>query len=574
MAEATRNGPGRPRIAVFAGPNATVLNSEPLVTSNKARARAGLSPRMFPDGVALPYDVLRPQRLAAPATVYVEQFSAHPMEADAAPLYGPPDGYLDAAGAFHRERSGPSDRPVYEITLEPADGLYPLPYMALQADGQPWDADEAAPFGPPDRARQPFYPDASRVFEEIDRLTPGDDGLGGHLARLADFDFYRPAPPAGYTRGQAEADRTDVGRGDIEPEQRGRDYFPYRPVHLIRQPSRLALAQITNTVQRAMASDGCAGGLWLEGSPYVEETAWWLNLLIDTPLPLAACASQRPHGALANDGDHNIVDAVRYLTSGEWADADGRDGLGAVVVMDQQIIAARSVQKGDARPGGYLATGGHGGVLGSVSSIGRPVISWRPVARHTWSSEVRLSQLPDSVDGVQRRTGGPIERVPVRGREADGSLRADAIPTVSLVKHGQYTEEADVVDPDQEVQVLGRLERNLAGRPLAGFVAEGSAPFATLNESVELALRTAAFSGFPVVKVGRGNADGITESVYAPFAVAGGNLSATKARLLLMAALLRLGALPPAADPTAPTRAEMAATRAALDAYQEVFDRH
>jgi hypothetical protein len=257
-----------------------------------------------------------------------------------------------------------------------------------------------------------------------------------------------------------------------------------------------------------------------------------------------------------------------------WADADGRDGLGAVVVMDQQIIAARSVQKGDARPGGYLATGGHGGVLGSVSSIGRPVISWRPVARHTWSSEVRLSQLPGSVDGVQRRSDGPIERVPVGVRDADGSLRADAIPTVSLVKHGQYTEEADVVDPGQEVQVLARLERNLAGRPLAGYVAEGSAPFATLNESVEVALRTAAFSGFPVVKVGRGNADGITESVYAPFAVAGGNLSATKARLLLMAALLRLGALPPAADPAAPTRAEMAATRAALDAYQEIFDRH
>jgi L-asparaginase len=574
MAEAPRTGPPRPRIAVFAGPNATVLNSEPLVTSNKARARAGLAPRSFPDGVPQPYDVLRPQRLAAPATVYVEQFSAHPLEADAAQLYGPPDGYLDTAGTFHRERSDASDRPVYEVVLEPDDGLYPLPYMALQADGQPWDGDEAAPFGPPDRTRQPFYPDASRVFEEIDRLTPGDDGLGGHLARLADYDFYRPAPPAGYTRGLPKADRTDVGSGDIEPEERGRDYFPYRPVHLIRQPSRLALAQITNTVQRALARDGCAGGLWLEGSPYVEETAWWLNLLIDTRLPIAACASQRPHGALANDGDHNIVDAVRYLTSGVWADADGSDSLGAVVVMDQQILAARSVQKGDARPGGYVTTGGHGGVLGSISTIGRPVISWRPVARHTWSSDVRLSQLPDSVDGVQRGAGGRIELVSVPVREADGSLRADAIPTVSLVKHGQYTEESDVVDPGQEVHVLARLERNLAGRPLAGFVAEGSAPFGTLNESVEVALRSAAFSGSPVVKVGRGNADGITESVYAPFAIAGGNLSATKARLLLMAALLRLGALPPAADAAAPTRAEMAATRAALDAYQEIFDRH
>jgi hypothetical protein len=32
----------RPKIAVFSGPTATIQNSEPLVTSNKARARHGL----------------------------------------------------------------------------------------------------------------------------------------------------------------------------------------------------------------------------------------------------------------------------------------------------------------------------------------------------------------------------------------------------------------------------------------------------------------------------------------------------------------------------------------------------
>jgi hypothetical protein len=558
-AAAGRAGGGiRPRIVVFAGPNATVLNSEPLVTSNKARARAGLPPRTHPDGTPLRFDALRPQRLAASATVYVEQLSAHPLEADAAGLYGPPDGYVDRAGTFHRERTAPSDVPVYEVVLEPDDGLYPLPYMALQADGRPWDGDEADPFGPPGRHRQPFYPDAARVFEEIDRLNPGDDGLASHLARLADYDFLRPAPPGGWTAAG---------------EAGGRDFFPYRPPHLIRQPSRLVLARLTNAVQDALTSGSYAGGLWLEGSPYVEDTAWWLNLLIDTPAPLAACASQRPHGALGNDGDRNIVDAVTYLVSGTWADAAGRDALGAVVVMDQQILSARSVQKADARPGGYVVAGGAGGLLGSISSIGRPLVSNVPRHRHTWSSEVRLTQLPEVVDGVRRRPGGAIERVAVPIRDGDGGLRPDAIPIVSLLKHGPYIEADDDVDANREPGIRARLDLALERHPLAGFVAEGSAPFGTVNESAEAALRLTTFSGFPVVKVGRGGG-GVTEGLYAPFAIAGGTLTATKARLLLMACLLRFGGLPPAADPANPAAAEMAATRRTLDLYQAIFDSH
>ena len=123
------------KIAHLAGPTATIQNSPPLVTSNKARQKYGLSPRKNPDGSDQRFDILRAQRLAAPATVYVECFSAHPLEADAAELYGPPDGYLDAKGAFHKERTSPQDKAVFEIEIRPEDGLYPLPYMARQADG-------------------------------------------------------------------------------------------------------------------------------------------------------------------------------------------------------------------------------------------------------------------------------------------------------------------------------------------------------------------------------------------------------------------------------------------------------
>ena len=91
----------KPRIAYFAGSNATIHSIPPLVTSNKARAKYGLTALTNPDGTSARLDVLRPQRLARPAVVYVEQFSAHPLEADAAELYGPPDGYLDASGNFH-----------------------------------------------------------------------------------------------------------------------------------------------------------------------------------------------------------------------------------------------------------------------------------------------------------------------------------------------------------------------------------------------------------------------------------------------------------------------------------------
>src|ERR671924_667831 len=122
-------GVPRPRIAVFSGASATIANTQPLVTSNTARRKYGLAPRQNADGSPLRFDVLRPQRLAAPVTVYVRQFSAHPLESDVAWLYGPPDGYVGAAGTFSRERLADDDKPVYEVTLSPDDGLYMLPYM-------------------------------------------------------------------------------------------------------------------------------------------------------------------------------------------------------------------------------------------------------------------------------------------------------------------------------------------------------------------------------------------------------------------------------------------------------------
>ena len=349
---------GRPRIAVFSGPTATIQNSEPLVTSNKAREKYGLPLRTNPGGTPMRFDVIRAQRLASPVTVYIEQFIAHPLERDAAELYAQPDGYLDSTGVFHKERTGPSDRPVYEVTLKPEDGLYPLPYMARQANGQAWEMDGTEKNVPADLCRVPFFPDGSRLFEEIDRLGISDEGVGCLLTAKANFDFYRALPSGGYAKGRSAGERTDAGDGDITPEVRGIDFFPYRPGYLRKEPPMAALARLTNVVQRALSSGKYLGGIWLEGSPFVEETTYWLNLLIDTNLPIVGNSSQRPHGAIGNDGDRNIVDSVAYITSRIWEDENGRDCIGAVAILDEQIFTARDVQKADARPGGYIATEG------------------------------------------------------------------------------------------------------------------------------------------------------------------------------------------------------------------------
>lgn len=561
------------RIAVFSGPTATVENSEPLVTSNKAREQHGLAPLTNPDGSPPRFDALRPQRLAAPVVIYVQQFSAHPLERDAADLYGPPDGYLDAGGAFHRTRNSPQDTPVYEVTLRPEDGLYLLPYMARQADGKSWDDQTAHPMASAAHTRQTFYPDASRIFEEIDRFGLGEDGLPNLLSSKADFDFFRAAPSGGYQKGLPASLRADVGEGDIAPETWGRDFWPYRPLHLRADPPRARLAFVTNMVQQAMASGRYGGAIWLEGSPTVEESIYWLNLLIDTDVPICGNSSQRPHGALSNDGDRNMVDSVDYIVSGIWKGADGRDTVGAVAILDEIIFHSREVQKGDARPGGYVATGGHGGIVGTIGQPGPPVLTFRPARLHTHGSAVRLSCLPAKVSGILRRDGR-IAALDVEVKDPQGNLLGSAIPQVSFHKSGRYLPRDEAIDDSGEVDILARIEDNLKSAPLAGFVGEGAAPFGTLTRSMDAALERAVFSGMPVVKVGRGNAEGMVPITPGTVFISGSNLTATKARLLLMACLMKLGALPPAADASRPTAAERKAVQEKVAQYQSVFSTH
>ena len=560
------------KIAHLAGPTATIQNTPPLVTSNKARRKYGLPPRKLRDGTLERFDVLRAQRLAAPATVYVECFSAHPLEDDAAELYGPPDGYVDANGVFHKERTSPQDKAVFEIEIRPEDGLYPMPYMARQADGQPWEEECTEPNGPAAKARQGFFPDGSRSFEEIERLCIGMNGVGNLISSFADVDFYRVMPTGGYTKGLPAARRTDIGEGDIPPETRHKDFFAYKPYHLGKSPPRPALARMTNAVRRVLATGKYDGAVFTQGSPQVEESAYWFNLLVDTTLPISCNAAQRPHGEISNDGPKNITNSVEYIASRVWADEEGRNRAGVVVLQEQRIFAAREVMKVDARPGGYVETGGHGGILGGMGFHGAAVLHYVPALKHTYKSEVNLTKIPTAVP-VARAANGGIERVDTTIKNADGDLLESAIPSVSIVKDGGFYAEEYFDDPSVTTDLMALVAQKLRISRLAGFVIEGLTPYGTMTSSVRQdVLQRAIYSGLPVVRVGRGSPEGFANPD--DYFIAGSNLTSTKARMLLMACLLRFGSLPPAKDPDHPTTEELAATRKAVAAYQAIFDTH
>jgi hypothetical protein len=564
--------PNRPKIAHLTGPTATIQNSPPLVTSNKARLKYGLPVRKNTDGTDQRFDVLRAQRLAAPATVYVEYFTAHPLESDAAELYGPPDGYLDAKGVFHKEPTSPHDKAVFEIEIRPEDGVYPMPYMARQADGQAWEGECTEPGAPAAKARQAFYPDGSRSFEEIDRLSIGAAGVGNLISSFADVDFYRVLPTAGYTKGLPASRRTDVGEGDIPPETRSKDFFAYRPYHLGEAPPRPALARLTNAARRVFDSKKYDGAIYTQGSPQIEEVAYWFNLLIDTTIPICGNAAQRPQGEISNDGPKNITDSVEYIASRVWADEQGRNRAGVIVLQEQQIFAAREVMKVDARPGGYVATGGHGGILGGMGYHGAAVLHYVPALKHTYLSEVNLSKIPYSVPVVSS-VNDVLTRKDVKTREENGDLLESAIPSVAIVKDGGFFAEEYFDDPAVTADLVALLATRLAANRLAGFIIEGTTPYGKMTSSVRQAvLRKAVYSGLPVARVGRGNPEGFADPD--DFLIAGSNLTATKARMLLMASLLKFGSLPPAKDPNAPTPAELAAIKKAVAAYQSIFDTH
>ena len=155
-----------------------------------------------------------------------------------------------------------------------------------------------------------------------------------------------------------------------------------------------------------------AGVVVTSGTDTLEETAYFLNLTVRTDKPVVVVGSMRNPSTLGYEGAANLLEGFRVA-----AEPASR-GKGVLVVLNDEINAAREVTKTDALRLQTFQSRGYG-VLGVVDSD-RVVYYRTGVKRHTAASEFDVASLKElpRVDVDHGVPGG--ERRPDQGRGRSG----------------------------------------------------------------------------------------------------------------------------------------------------------
>lgn len=150
----------------------------------------------------------------------------------------------------------------------------------------------------------------------------------------------------------------------------------------------------------AAAEDPRVDGIIVtHGTFTTEETAYFLHLCVHTEKPLVVVASQRKHDEVGNDGDRNLLDAIRLALTPEAR------GKGVLVTLHEEIHSAREVVKTNQRPGGFHSLGR--GLLGHIEDDQVSFYA-TPTRRHTARSEFDIREITElpRTDVIAAYVGG------------------------------------------------------------------------------------------------------------------------------------------------------------------------
>jgi len=120
------------------------------------------------------------------------------------------------------------------------------------------------------------------------------------------------------------------------------------------------------------------------GTDTMEETAYFLSLVVKSDKPVVLVGSMRPATATSADGPANLYNAVALAASSE------AKGLGPLVVLNDEIHYAHEAQKMNSTSLGTFQSPNRG--RAGVMNVGTIHIFSKNTARHTTKSEF-------SVDG-------------------------------------------------------------------------------------------------------------------------------------------------------------------------------
>jgi L-asparaginase len=224
-----------------------------------------------------------------------------------------------------------------------------------------------------------------------------------------------------------------------------------------------------------------AGIVVTSGTDTLEEIAYFLNLTVRTDKPVVVVGSMRNPSTLGYEGAANLLEAFRVAVE------PASRGKGVLVVLNDEINAAREVTKTDALRLQTFQSRGYG-VLGVVDSD-RVVYYRAGLKRHTAQSEFDISSLKDlpRVDVImvyQGASGDLIKAAVDQGAEGIVIASAGAGATSGTQRDGiQYAVEKGVFVVTSTRTGSGRIAASrrprAAGtddRPDVGIAAEDLAP--------------------------------------------------------------------------------------------------
>ena len=140
-------------------------------------------------------------------------------------------------------------------------------------------------------------------------------------------------------------------------------------------------------VNRLTADDEADGVVVTHGTDSMEETAYFLHLVVKSPRPVVLTGAMRPATSLSADGPLNLYNAVAVA-----ADPEAR-GRGTIVVLNDDLHSARDVTKSNTTDVQTFVSPGPG-LLGTAS-YGRIRYFRRPSRRHSVESEFSVEGQED-----------------------------------------------------------------------------------------------------------------------------------------------------------------------------------
>lgn len=113
--------------------------------------------------------------------------------------------------------------------------------------------------------------------------------------------------------------------------------------HLFNLPSPhitpVEMAQIAKCVKKHLMLDEVKGAVITHGTDTLEETAYFLSLVLPKDKPVVVTGAMRSHNELGADGPYNLANAVRVATHNSAANK------GTLVVFNDEIHSAQTVTK-------------------------------------------------------------------------------------------------------------------------------------------------------------------------------------------------------------------------------------